>query len=211
MRRPLFIAEQARHAKGLVGRLIAFIMARETWAENLKAIGALDVAPTDHVLDIGCGPGRALSELARRASKGRAAGVDPSELMVNTTVQRNGAHVRARLVDVAQAGVDHLPFADATFDKVLCVHVVYFWSDLDAGLHEVARVMKPGGRLALVFRSAADVAAARAFPSDVYNFPALERVVAALTAADLSVGGMALSTASGTAEPITLLATKLPT
>ena len=40
MRRPLFIAEQARHAHGFLGRLIAFIMARETWPQNLRAIDA---------------------------------------------------------------------------------------------------------------------------------------------------------------------------
>ena len=57
MRRPHFIAEQARHATGLLGRIVAFIMARETWAENQRAIDALDIQPTDHILDIGCGHG----------------------------------------------------------------------------------------------------------------------------------------------------------
>lgn len=117
MRRPRFIAEQARHAKGPLGRIIAFIMARETWRENLRAIDALDVQPSDHVLDIGCGPGRGLAEIAKRAPHGRVAGADPSELMVDTAVHRNRALVRAHLVDVAQARVDHLPFADARSTK----------------------------------------------------------------------------------------------
>lgn len=207
MRRPRFIAEQARHAEGPLGRLIAFIMARETWAENLCAIDALSVGPTDHVLDIGCGPGRGLAELARRATHGRVAGADPSELMVNTAVQRNRSHVRARLVDVAQAGVDRLPFADAAFDKVLCVHVVYFWSDLYAGLHEIARVVKPGGRLALVFRTAANEAAIRAFPSDVYRFPTLGEVAAALTNAGFSVD-RATPDAGAVVEPVLMLAAR---
>lgn len=207
MRRPRFIAEQARHAEGPLGRFIAFIMARETWAENLRAIDALSIEPTDHVLDIGCGPGRGLAELARRAPRGRIAGADPSELMVNTAVQRNRSHVRARLVDVAQAGVDRLPFADAAFDKILCVHVVYFWSDLGAGLHEIARVLKPGGRLALVFRTAANEAAVRAFPSAIYRFPSLEGVVAALDTAGFSVD-LAKPDASAPVEPVLLLASR---
>lgn len=208
MRRPRFIAEQARHAEGLLGRLIAFIMARETWSENLRAINALNVAPTDHVLDIGCGPGRGLAELARRAPRGRIAGADPSELMVEAAVQRNRSHVRARLVDVAHAGVDHLPFADAAFDKILCVHVVYFWSDLGAGLLEIARVLKTGGRLALVFRTAANEAAVRAFPKDIYRFPVLEEVIAALTTAGLSVDRNATPAAEAAVEPVLILATK---
>jgi trans-aconitate methyltransferase len=89
VRRPRFIAEQARHAKGPLGRLIAFIMARETWAQNLQAIDALTIAPNDHVLDIGSGPGRSIAELARRASSGRIVGIDPSELMADIAVRRN--------------------------------------------------------------------------------------------------------------------------
>ncbi len=208
MRRPLFIAEQARHAKGALGRIVAFIMARETWRENLRAIDALHVHAGDHVLDIGCGPGRVLAEIARRAPHGRVAGADPSELMVEMAVHRNQAHVRARLVDVAQASADRLPFADATFDKVLCVHVLYFWADLGAGLCEIGRVMKPGARLALVFRTAANETAVRAFPSDVYRFPALEDVVGALATAGLAVDGDTTICVEAMIEPVLLVAAK---
>ncbi len=45
MKRPRFIAEQARHAKGPLGRFVAFVMARETFAGNMRAIDALDVQP----------------------------------------------------------------------------------------------------------------------------------------------------------------------
>ena len=43
MRRPQFIAEHARNARGLLGRLIAFIMARETWSQNLRTMDALGI------------------------------------------------------------------------------------------------------------------------------------------------------------------------
>lgn len=186
MRRPRFIAEQARNARGPLGRLIAFIMARETWAQNRRAIDALDVQPTDHVLDVGCGPGRALSRLAVKASHGRVVGVDPSELMVEIAVERNCKLVGAGRVDVAVAGVEALPFADASFDKVLCVHVVYFWPELEPALREIRRVLKPGGRLVLLFRTSADAASLRSFPPEVYRFRSGEEVEGALQRAGLS-------------------------
>lgn len=185
MRRPVFIAEQARNARGPLGRLIAFIMARETWGDNLAAIDALDIQPTDRVLDIGCGQGRALTELARRAPRGRVAGIDPSELMVEIAVQRNREQVRAKLVDVAQAGVERLPFGDGAFDKVLCVHGVYFWSDLNTAFREIVRVLRPGGRAAFVLRTAGNRAAA-AFPSEVYRFWSRSEVECAIARAGMS-------------------------
>ncbi|MBP6012044.1 MAG: class I SAM-dependent methyltransferase [Alphaproteobacteria bacterium] len=195
MRRPRFIAEQARNATGILGRIVAFIMARETREANRRAIASLDVKITDHVLDIGCGPGHGLEMFAARVSEGLVAGVDPSELMVEVAVQRNAAAVRAGRVRVAIAPAEHLPFAEASFDKVLCVHAVYFWHDLRAALGEIARVTKPGGTLALLFRDAADKDAINAFPSEVYRFPEFASVVAALGDAAFEV-----TTGSATAK-----------
>lgn len=185
MRRPKFIAEQARHARGMLGRFVAHIMAGETWAHNLRAIEALEVQPADHVLDIGCGPGRSLSHLSALAAHGHIVGVDPSETMASIARDRNRSHgARVRTVVASAAS---LPFEDASFDKALCVHVVYFWNDLPAAFQEIARVMKPGGRLSLLFRTDADEAAVRAFPAEVYRFPAPRDVVAPLEAAGFAV------------------------
>ena len=90
MKRPRLIAEQARNATGLLGRLIAFIMSHETRGDNRRAIEALAIASGDHVLDIGCGHGRSLIELAARASKGKVVGADPSDVMIGMATRRAG-------------------------------------------------------------------------------------------------------------------------
>jgi ubiquinone/menaquinone biosynthesis C-methylase UbiE len=203
MRRPHFIAEQARNARGLLGRVIAFIMARETWSQNLRVMDALDIDESDHILDVGCGHGRGLTELAARAQNGRIIGADPSELMVEIAARRNRRLIESGRVEVVPAAVESLPFPDGSFDKVLCVHVLYFWKDIDASLREVARVLKPGGRLGLLFRSKADSAAVASFPAEIYRFPAFEEVTAALERAGL------IQLASDCAnEPVLLLAEK---
>src|SRR5262249_44446567 len=131
MRRPQFIAEHARNARGLLGRLIAFIMARETWSQNLRVIEALGIDQGDHVLDSGCGPGRSLTELAAAAPRGRIVGVDPSELMIEIAAQRNRSLIEAARVDVVLSTVESLPFPDEMFDKAQCVHVLYFWKEIE--------------------------------------------------------------------------------
>jgi ubiquinone/menaquinone biosynthesis C-methylase UbiE len=187
MRRPVFIAEHARDAKGVLGRIIASLMAHETWAQNRRAIDAPGVARGHHVLDIGCGSGRSLAALTNLAPEGRIVGADPSSLMAELAVRRNSALVRARRVEIVMASSASLPFADAVFDRALCVHVLYFWNDLDRPFAEIARVLKPGGKLALFFRTSADVKAVQAFPAEVYRFRSLTEVIARLEAVGLAV------------------------
>jgi SAM-dependent methyltransferase len=204
MRRPQFIADQARNARGLLGRLIAFIMARETWRENLRVMDILSIEQGDQVLDIGCGHGRSLMELAARAPRGHIVGVDPSGLMVEIAKQRNRPLIEAARVDVILSSVESLPFPDDVFDKALCVHVLYFWQDIETSLREIARVLKPGGRLGLLFRTNADLKAISSFPPEIYRFPALADVSAALDRAgmDVHVAG------DGAHEPALVLARK---
>lgn len=179
MRRPRFIAEQARDARGPLGWLIAFIMARETWLQNERAIAALQVQDGDHVLDVGCGHGRSLGTLALLTPTGRVVGADPSELMAKIAVSRNKALIQKGRIGVAIAPVEELPFAAAAFDRALCVHVLYFWPDLGRALGELARVLRPGGRLVLLFRPD-EAAATSTFPPEVYRFRSREDVRAAL-------------------------------
>ncbi len=204
MRRPHFIAEHARDARGLLGRLIAFIMARETWSQNLRVMDALCIEPADRILDVGCGHGRSLTELAARAPRGHIVGVDPSELMIEIAEQRNRPLMKAARVDVIHSGVESLLFPDGVFDKAQCVHVLYFWKDVETSLREIARVLKPGGRLGLLFRTNADPKAIASFPPEIYSFPALADISAALERA-----GMDIQLAEDSAnQPALVLATK---
>ncbi|MBR0713677.1 class I SAM-dependent methyltransferase [Bradyrhizobium liaoningense] len=204
MRRPQFIAEHARNARGLLGRLIAFIMARETWSQNLRVMDALRIEQADHILEVGCGHGRSLTELAARAPQGHIVGVDPSELMVEIAEQRTRPLIEAARVEVVHSGVESLPFPDGVFDKAQCVHVLYFWKDVETSLREIARVLKPGGRLGLLFRTNADSKAIASFPPEIYSFPALVDVSAALERAGMDIHLVE----DGASQPALVLAMK---
>ena len=64
---------------------------------------------------------------------------------------RNADSIVRGRVDLRQASVDALPFADARFDKALAVNSMQVRPDASAGLANIRRVMKPGGRIALGF------------------------------------------------------------
>jgi SAM-dependent methyltransferase len=105
-------------------------------------IAAAGVKPGDRALDVGCGPGGLTTELVALLGAGRVAAVDPSPSFAATCAARlPGAGVR-------EASAEALPFAAATFDRVLAQLVINFLGDPEAGVAEMRRVARPGGTVA---------------------------------------------------------------
>jgi ubiquinone/menaquinone biosynthesis C-methylase UbiE len=169
MKRPGFIARQSGHPSGMLGRIIAWIMARETSDLNRQALELMSLAPDDRVLEIGFGHGRTVQRLAAAVPDGRVTGIDVSESMAKLAIRRNRAAIADHRVDLQTGDAASLPFDAAQFDKALSVHTLYFWPDPLACLREIGRVLRPGGRLVLGF-TRKDSPHAASFPDDVYSF-----------------------------------------
>jgi demethylmenaquinone methyltransferase/2-methoxy-6-polyprenyl-1,4-benzoquinol methylase len=107
-----------------------------------KTVGEA-VQPGDRVLDACCGTGD-LAVAARAAGAGRVVGVDFSERMLER------ARRKAPELEWVQADVLTLPFEDASFDSVVVGFGVRNVEDLEAGLRELRRVLRPGGRLGIL-------------------------------------------------------------
>jgi len=148
----LAIRSQFGQPRGFAGWLVGWEMALRSSNRhrNVWAVGLLGVEPTDHVLEIGFGPGIAIRALSRRATHGLVCGVDHSAVMVRQATRRNAAAVRAGRVDLRLASVEQLPTFTEPFDKVLAVNNMGMWREPDAGLQALRRLMRPGGRIAMV-------------------------------------------------------------
>ncbi len=134
---------------GVIGRVAGKRMARQHEVETGWTVSLLALTPTDRVLEIGSGAGRALELAARQVSRGQVVGIDLSPTMVREARRRNAQAIRAGTVVVEQGDVTQLPFADHQFDKVFSIHCVYFWPDRARALAGLKRVLRPGGVLAL--------------------------------------------------------------
>lgn len=137
--------------RGIIGRLAGRNMARQHRPENEWSVALLAPQPTDRVLEVGFGPGVAIQLLAAQVNVGLVAGVDYSPTMVAQARRRNAQAIKNGRVDLRDGEATKLPFADASFDKVLSIHTLYFWSQPMDALTELRRVLKPGGTLTLTF------------------------------------------------------------
>jgi SAM-dependent methyltransferase len=94
------------------------------------------------VVDVGCGPGALTAELVARVGASNVAAAEPSGPFAEAARRRFPG------VDIRHAAAEQLPFPDAAFDASIAQLVVHFLTDPVQGLHEMARVTKPGGVVA---------------------------------------------------------------
>ena len=135
--------ETAGCPAGDAGRDMILRMNREHGP--LRAWGFAHIPVGRSVLDVGCGAGAALRELAERYSEAVLTGCDISPLAVETATALNEELVKSGRMRFLQCGVPNLPFGDGVFDTVFSVESLYFWPDALAGLKEIRRVLVPGG------------------------------------------------------------------
>src|SRR6201996_6556128 len=145
------VVGQAHHPRGAAGRVTAWEMAHRSSNRQRSGwvVSLLDVQPADRVLEIGFGPGLAITQLAR-AGAGHVYGIDHSGVMVRQASKRNAAAIRAGRVTLIQAPADQLPPAlDGPFDAILAVNSLAFWPAPAERLAGLRRRLAPGGRVAI--------------------------------------------------------------
>ncbi len=135
---PVLVAEEYADDARLRRRASAYTGAATAVDVRVTLVAAVvEVAPTQ-VLEVGCGWGE-LSEWIARETGAKVVATDLSPHMVELA--------RARGLDASVADIQSLPFADASFDVVVAAWMLYHVPDLDRGLAEVTRVLRPAGSL----------------------------------------------------------------
>jgi ubiquinone/menaquinone biosynthesis C-methylase UbiE len=130
----------------LGGRLLMGVMGPGMRDEVRIALEMLALSSGDRVLDVGCGPGNFTHQFARVSGDGLVVGLDASRTMLAQAARQPAGDNVAYLRGDACA----LPFRDASFDAVCCFAALYLIEEPARALDEIARVLAPGGRVALL-------------------------------------------------------------
>jgi SAM-dependent methyltransferase len=132
---------------GLTGLAAGLVMLMAGRARARLPVEAASVSATDHVIDIGCGPGSSVRLAARRGA--RVIGVDPAPVMLRLARTFTRGH---SAITWSQGAVEELPVPDGWATVVWSVATVHHWKDVTAGLTEVRRVLAPGGKFLAIER-----------------------------------------------------------
>ena len=134
---PSYVREQYAVEDGLATRRSLYARTTGPHPDDVALAAIAEIQPSS-VLEVGCGQG----ELARRV------GDEPGVRMVAVDQSARMVELARRLgVDARVADAQALPFGDGEFDCALAHFVLFHLPDLDLGLAELARVLRPGGRL----------------------------------------------------------------
>lgn len=133
---------------GRLARPMGWLMARNL-PEMRDVLGLVAAQPGQHVVEIGYGPGALVTALLRTGAT--VTGVDPSAAMLAMARRRNAAAVGDGRADLRAGTAEHTGLPDACADVVVSLNNVPMWSDLGAGLRELHRIVRPGGRLVVAW------------------------------------------------------------
>ena len=117
--------------------------------EEVRA--SLRASAGESILDLGSGPGFLACDLAQEVgATGRIVGVDISSDMNSIASTRVAAAGLSDRVDILEGDATALAFADATFHAAVSMQVIEYLAEPDIALQQLARVLRPGGRLVII-------------------------------------------------------------
>jgi SAM-dependent methyltransferase len=135
---------------GVLGRTVAANMNMYHWNLTTWGLKHVSIKSGFVILDVGCGGGKTVSRLARRANQGKVCGLDQSADMVDYSSQINRKLISENRVEIVQGSVEKTSFKDEFFDLVTAVETYYFWPNLAEAFREIKRILKKGGYLLII-------------------------------------------------------------
>jgi ubiquinone/menaquinone biosynthesis C-methylase UbiE len=141
------MVKQCRKPTGRFGRFVGMGMNMGHGKLRRWGLSHISINLDAFILDVGCGGGKTVFELAQISSSGKVCGIDYSEEMVQLARKINRTFIENGRVEIMHGSVSSLPFTDGIFNLVTAFEAFYFWPNLIDDLKEIKRVLKPGGTL----------------------------------------------------------------
>ena len=146
-----YLIQQCKNPSGMIGSKMTDIWNHTFRNMTHWGLQEIMISNSDIILDVGCGGGMTVNELVNFISgNGKVYGIDISEVAVEKTKRKNKIHIAQNKAKVLQTPIEKLPFFNEMFDKIFAIQTHIYWSNLEDGLSEVFRVLKPHGSFYII-------------------------------------------------------------
>lgn len=145
-----YLMRQVRKPSRWLGRFIVNDMNKRHAPLTDWGLSHVKIQKQWTILDIGCGGGRAVGELANAADAGNVYGLDYAQGSIAASRNYNQRLIANGRVHIEHGTVSNLPFSACMFDLVSAIETQYYWPDLQGDMREIFRVLKPGGKLLVI-------------------------------------------------------------
>lgn len=181
------LAGQLGHPRGVPGALLGRLLNHGNRELIAAAVDEIALAPDAAAADLGFGGGRGLDLLLRRLGpQGTVHGVEISTAMLAAARRRQRRAVSGGRLLLHHAVLEALPLAVDSLDGAMTLNTIYFVADPSRVLRELARVLRPGGRLALGLGDP-DAMARMPFTEHGFRLRPVDELVAAASGAGLTL------------------------
>ncbi len=144
------LMDQFKCPRGRRGRFVAALMNKGHKPLTIWGLKHVNIDPDYVILDVGCGGGKTVNQLAHKVPRGKVFGIDYSADMVEYSKKLNKKLIAHNRVEIVEGSVDKMSFSDDFFDLVTAVETYYFWPSFSDALKEILRVLKPSGEFLMV-------------------------------------------------------------
>jgi arsenite methyltransferase len=153
-----FLSKQLARPSGALARwFLGRLWNRRNSALNDAAFSLLAPVLPARILEVGFGGGYLLHRILTASGQSKSAGIDHSPEMVRLCQKQFSQPIQSGQLALALASAEAIPWATRSFDCLVSVNSIFYWSDPIRAVSEFARVLTPGGRLVLVYTCSEDI------------------------------------------------------
>ncbi len=164
-----FISKQSSKPSGLFGRFIMpFFFEFGNIELNNLVFDTLSVKDSDHLLEIGFGPGALINKIAKKMKSGMIEGIEVSNSMIESAQKKNKKFSKEGKVKIQLADIESAQFDENNFDKIFSVNAIYFWKEPNTTISKIYHFLKPEGQLTIGFHDKNEMKN-MSLDSDVFN------------------------------------------
>ncbi len=171
-----FIGNQFRKPDGFWGKIISFVMKKGNSFIYDKVISELEIKQNDKILEIGYGHGLGIDKICSNFDC-HITGIDFSELMFKEAKKRNKKHIDNKKVELYFGDFIDFELEANQYDKIFCINVIYFWSELDKPFSKIKDGLKNDGVFCIYMAHRDNLKKLKFTTDDIFNKYTIEQVV----------------------------------